>query len=79
MSTTQESKKRLFIINKISLVTDPKNWTMDSMPRLMYEGDRDASEYVINNPKMNRKSIRLIRSVVLRETEGPVLNLIDID
>ena len=74
-----ESIERLFIINKISLVTDPENWPVDSMPRLMYEGDRDAPEYVINNFRMNRKSIKLIKSVVLRETKGPVLNLIDIN
>nr|QBK93028.1 MAG: uncharacterized protein LCPAC403_01620 [Pithovirus LCPAC403] len=74
-----ESKQRLFIINKISLVTDPKNWPIDSMPRLMYEGDKDASEYVINNSKINRESIELIRSVVLKDTEGPMLYLIDID
>nr|QBK92394.1 MAG: uncharacterized protein LCPAC401_00320 [Pithovirus LCPAC401] len=74
-----ESEERLFIINKISLTTDPENWPEDSMPRLMYEGDRNAPEYVINNPKMNRKSIELIKSVVIREKKGPVLNLIDTD
>nr|QBK92388.1 MAG: uncharacterized protein LCPAC401_00260 [Pithovirus LCPAC401] len=74
-----ESEERLFIINKISLVTDPENWPVDSMPRLMYEGDRDTSEYIINNFRMNRESIELIRSVVLRETKGPVLNLIDVN
>nr|QBK93138.1 MAG: uncharacterized protein LCPAC403_02720 [Pithovirus LCPAC403] len=74
-----ESEEKLFIINRISLVTDPENWPEDSMPRLMYEGDRDAPEYVINNPKMKRKSIELVKSVIFRETEGPVLNLIDVD
>nr|QBK92393.1 MAG: uncharacterized protein LCPAC401_00310 [Pithovirus LCPAC401] len=74
-----ESEERLFIINKVSLATDPENWPEDSMPRLMYEGDRDASEYVINNSKMNRESIELIKSVVIKETKGPVLNLIDVD
>nr|QBK92389.1 MAG: uncharacterized protein LCPAC401_00270 [Pithovirus LCPAC401] len=74
-----ESEERLFIINKILISSDPGNWPIDSMPRLMYEGDRDAPEYVINNPKMKRKSIELVKSVVLRETKGPVLNFIDVD
>nr|QBK93881.1 MAG: uncharacterized protein LCPAC406_01950 [Pithovirus LCPAC406] len=74
-----ESEERLFIINRISLVTDPEIWPVDSMPRLMYEGDRDAPKYIISNSKMNRKSIKLIKSVVLRETKGPVLNLVDVD
>nr|QBK93884.1 MAG: hypothetical protein LCPAC406_01980 [Pithovirus LCPAC406] len=54
-----ESEERLFIINRMSLVTDPEIWPVDSMPRLMYEGDRDAPEYVINNPKMKMESIKL--------------------
>nr|QBK94004.1 MAG: uncharacterized protein LCPAC406_03180 [Pithovirus LCPAC406] len=74
-----ESEERVFIINKISLITDPENWPVNSMPRLMYEGDKDAPEYVISNFRMKMESIELIRSVVLKDTKGPVLNLIDTD
>ena len=76
---SNESEKRLFTINGISILTNLENWPMDSMPLLMYEGDRNASEYVITNPKITEKSIGLIRFVVLREIEGPVLNISDID
>nr|QBK93864.1 MAG: uncharacterized protein LCPAC406_01780 [Pithovirus LCPAC406] len=74
-----ELEERLFIVNNVSLLTDPENWPENSMPRLMYEGDRDAPEYIISNSKMNKKSIKLIKSVVIRETKGLMLNLTDVD
>nr|QBK93849.1 MAG: ankyrin repeat protein [Pithovirus LCPAC406] len=68
-----------FIINGIKIDVDPLEWPEDSTFRLMYEGDRNADEYSLNNPKISDESIQVIFMVVEKNLKFGVLDTDELD
>ena len=56
-----------YIINDIAFDIDPKEWPTGSTFSLMYEGDRYAREFRLNNSGMTSKSIQLIIDVITKD------------
>ncbi len=68
-----------FVINGIEIDVDPLEWPEDSTFRLMYEGDRNADEYSLNNPKISDESIEVIFMVVEKNLKFEVLDTDELD
>ncbi len=56
-----------YVINNKVFDVDPKNWPIDSTFSLMYEGDRYANEFRLNNSGMTSESIQLIIDVITKD------------
>ena len=69
----------IFIINGIEIDVDPHEWPENSTFRLMYEGDRNADEYSLNNPKISDESIEIIFMVVEKNLKFEVIDTDELD
>ena len=72
-----EIGKRNFSINGIIITVDPTEWPENSMPRLLYEGDKKEDTYIISNAIIKKKTIKLIRAVITKNMNFPVIEKID--
>ncbi len=68
-----------FIINDEILEMSPCAWPEGSTFRFMYEGDRNADEYKLVNPRLKKDSVRLIIDVVTKNVDREVLNPNDVN
>nr|QBK92577.1 MAG: hypothetical protein LCPAC401_02150 [Pithovirus LCPAC401] len=68
-----------FIINDEIFEMSPFSWPEGSTFRVMHEGDRDANEYKLANPRLKKDSIRLIIDIVTENIDKEILNPDDVN
>nr|QBK94043.1 MAG: hypothetical protein LCPAC406_03570 [Pithovirus LCPAC406] len=72
-------KTMKFVINDETFEMSLYAWPEGSTFRLMHEGDRNADEYKLVNPRLKKDSVRLIIDVVTKDVDREVLNPDDVN